>query len=227
MENMQYAYFIGCLFLLSVWLLFFVLRKDLRKEMFFGSILALPFGLIESLWVPEYWNPPSLFNLMSKYGSGIESFLLCFVCGGVAAVIYEIISRKKVVKIRLKSKYLFGPYISIIAIFVLLEFLFVDQTIYNVIIALLTGAIIIAVKRKDLIVQIALGGIFFSLVYFLLFAIFNKLFPGYISLTYTLENLWGIMILGVPLEEVVTSFGVGAVWSSFYEYIRGYKTKDL
>jgi len=224
---MQYAYFIGCLIFFIIWLLFFVLRKDLRKEIIFGSILALPFGLSEYLWVPEYWNPPSLFNLISKYGVGIESFLFCFICGGTAAVIYEIITRKKVVKIRLQRKYLFGPYISVIIIFLSLEFIFTEKTIYNAIISLLIGAAIIAIKRKDLIGQIIFGGIFFAIVYFLLFFIFSKLFPDYISTAYTIENIWGIMVLGVPLEEIIASFGVGALWSSFYEYIRGYRTKDL
>jgi len=224
---MQYAYFIGCLIFLIVWLLFFVLRKDLRKEMIFGSILALPFGFVERLWVPEYWNPPSLFNLISNYGTGIESFLFYFICGGIAAVIYEIISRKKTVKIRLKHKYFFGPYILVIIIFLLLDFLFTDKTIYNAIVSLLIGAIIIAIKRKDLIGQIIFGGIFFAIVYFLLLLIFSRLFPDYISITYALENLCGIMILGIPLEEIATSFSAGAVWSCFYEYIRGYRTKDL
>jgi len=36
-----------------------------------------------------------------------------------------------------------------------------------------------------------------------------------------------VIISGVPLEEILISFGVGAVWSSFYEYIRGYRTKDI
>ena len=224
---MQYAYLIGCLIFFIVWLLFFILRKDLRKEIIFGSILALPFGFSEYLWVPEYWNPPSLFNLISKYGVGIESFLFFFICGGTAAVVYEIIGRKKTVKTRLKYRYLFGPYISVALIFILLEFLFADKTIYNAIISLLIGAIIIAIKRKDLINQIIFGGIFFAIVYFLLFLIFNRLFPDYISMTYTLENLWGIIVLGVPLEEIITSFGVGAAWSSFYEYIKGYRTKNL
>ena len=224
---MQYAYLIGCLIFFIVWLLFFTLRKDLRKEIIFGSILALPFGFVERLWVPEYWDPPSLFNLISEYGVGLESFFFCFICGGTAAVIYEIISRKKTVKTRLKHRYLFGPYISVAIIFILLEFLFADKTIYNAIISLLIGAIIIAIKRKDLIGQIIFGGIFFAIVYFLLFLIFNRLFPDYTSTTYALENLWGIIVLGVPLEEIIISFGAGAAWSSFYEYIKGYRTKNL
>lgn len=224
---MQYAYFIGCLIFFSVWILFFLSRKDLRKEMIFGSLLFLPFGFSEALWVPEYWNPPSLFNLISTYGFGIESFFFCFVCGGVAAVVYEIIARKRTVKIRGRQKFLFGPYISIILIFICLDFIFPSITIYNAIVSLLIGAVIIAIKRKDLIGQIIFGGIFFAIIYFLLFVVFNKIFPEYVSIAYNLEYIWGIIILGVPIEEILTSFAAGAVWSSFYEYIRGYRTKDL
>ncbi len=223
----QYAYFIGCLIFFLVWLAFFILRKDLRKEMIFGSLLALPFSFSEILWVPEYWNPPSLFNLISKYGVGIESFLFCAICGGVAAVAYEVVYRKKTVKMRLKSKYLFGPYILVAVIFVLLELFIPEKTIYNAMVSSLAGIIIIAVKRKDLIMQIIAGGTSFLAIYFIFFLIFGKLFPGYISFAYTLENLWGIMILGIPLEELMTSFGAGSLWSSFYEYIKGYRTKDL
>ena len=224
---MQYAYSIGCLIVLFVWLLFFILRKDLRKEIIFGSILSLPFGFSDYLWVPEYWNPPSLFNLISNYGVGIESFLFFFLCGGIAAVVYEVIARKKTVRIRGKRKYLFVSYILIILIFISLEFIFPERTIYNAIISLLIVATIIVVRRKDLISQIIFGGIFFAIVYFILFVIFNKIFPDYVLAVYTLENIWGIIVLGVPLEEIAISFGVGAVWSSFYEYIKGYKTRKI
>jgi len=157
---MQYAYFIGCLILFLFWLSFFVLRKDLRREIIFGSLLALPFGFIEYLFVPEYWNPPSFFNLIGKFGIGLESFFFFFTVGGIAAVIYEVINRKKTVKFRLGHKFFFGPYLVAILIFVFLELLFSGQTIYNLIISSLIGATMIAVKRKDLIVQIILGGLF-------------------------------------------------------------------
>ena len=224
---MQFAYFVGCLIFLSVWILFFALRKDLRKEIIFGSLLAMPFGLSESLWVSEYWDPPSLFNLISKYGVGIESFLFCFICGGVAAVIYEIIAKKRIVKIQGRRKLLFGPYIFIILFFLFLEFIFPEKTIYSAVISLLIGATIIAFRRKDLIIQIIFGGIFFTIVYFFLFYIFTKIYPDYIYSVYSLENMFGIMILGVPLEEILVSFGAGAIWSSFYEYIMGYRVKGL
>ncbi len=224
---MQYGYFTGCLILFAVWLAFFVLRKDLRKEIIFGSLLALPFGFAEFLVVPEYWNPPSLFNLIGRYGVGLESFLFFSMAGGIAAVAYEVIGRKRTIKIKSKGKLLFLPYLIVVLVFIVLEIILPTKTIYNTIFTLLLGATIIAIKRRDLIVQIVLGAVFFGLIYFLLLFVFNKLFPGFILATYTLENFWGIMILGVPLEEIALGFSGGACWSTLFEYIRSYRTKDL
>ncbi|PLX21276.1 hypothetical protein C0584_03055 [Candidatus Parcubacteria bacterium] len=56
--KMQYAYFIGCLIIASVWGVIYFYRKDLRKEIVFGSFLGAPFGISEFLYVPEYWTPP-------------------------------------------------------------------------------------------------------------------------------------------------------------------------
>jgi len=195
--------------------------------MIFGSLLALPFGFIERLLVPEYWSPPSLFNLIGRFGVGLESFLFFFAAGGITAVIYEVIDKKKTVKLRLGHKSFFGPYLFVALIFVCLELLLPSQTIYNMIITALMGTTIIALKRKDLIAQIILGGILFGFIYLLLFGIFNRLFPDYITAIYTLDNLWGIMIWGVPLEEIAMGFGAGACWSTLFEYIQGYRTRNL
>lgn len=46
-------------------------------------------GLTEPLFVPEYWAPPSLFDLASRTGFDIESFIFSFAIGGIAVVIYE------------------------------------------------------------------------------------------------------------------------------------------
>lgn len=195
--------------------------------MIFGSLLGLPFGLSEFLYVPEYWNPPSLFNLIEKIGFGIESLSFGFFVAGICSVIYEVIDRKKTVKIKSSHKSHIVPYVIIIFMYIILEFVFSTKTIYNLIIALLIGAIIIAFRRKDLIMQIITSGIIFAFLYFFLFTIFNKLFPAFVSLIYSLENFWGISILEVPLEEIVFAFSVGACWSTLFEYIRGYRTRSL
>ncbi|PIN93121.1 hypothetical protein COU56_03855, partial [Candidatus Pacearchaeota archaeon CG10_big_fil_rev_8_21_14_0_10_31_9] len=61
--------------------------------MFWVSLLTMPFGLTEPLFVPEYWSPPSLFNLAVKTGFDIESLIFCFAVGGIGTVIYELFFR--------------------------------------------------------------------------------------------------------------------------------------
>ncbi len=218
-----YGYFIGCLILGIVWLLILIVRKDLRKEILFGSLLGLPFGFSELLIVPEYWNPPSIFNLIHKLGFGIESFIFAFFVAGIAAVAYEFITKSKLKRIKSDHKTHIFPYIAVMLWFVALEIFIPSKTVFNLCFALLAGAGIIAIKRPDLIKQIVISGFIFGVLYTLLFFFFMKLFPGFIQQTYSLQNFLGVFILGVPIEETLFAFSVGACWSTFFEYIRGYK----
>ena len=77
------------LILLGIWLIIFLLKKSIRKKMFLVSLFTMPFGLTEPLFVPEYWDPPSLFNLAANTGFDIESLIFSFAIGGIGAVIYE------------------------------------------------------------------------------------------------------------------------------------------
>ena len=65
---MQFVWFIWSLIILALWAIIYLLRKESRKEMLKMSLITMPFGLTEPLFVPEYWFPPSLFNLAIKTG---------------------------------------------------------------------------------------------------------------------------------------------------------------
>src|SRR3989337_4225310 len=79
------------LILLGIWFAIFLFRPFVRKEMFWVSLFSMPSGLTEPLFVPEYWNPPSLFDLAARTGFDIESLIFSFAVGGVAAALYEAI----------------------------------------------------------------------------------------------------------------------------------------
>ena len=59
----DYVWLIWSLIILAVWGMIFLFRKDYRKVMLKMSLITMPFGLTEPLFVPQYWNPPSLFDL--------------------------------------------------------------------------------------------------------------------------------------------------------------------
>ena len=58
------------LILFVIWIIIFIFSKS-KEEMFIVSLFTMPFGLTEPLFVPAYWNPPSLFNLAADIGFDI------------------------------------------------------------------------------------------------------------------------------------------------------------
>src|SRR3989344_6924470 len=87
-------WFVFSLILFIIWVIIFIFNKG-KKEMLIVSALTMPFGLTEPLFVPEYWSPPSLFNLAFKTGFDIESLIFSFAIGGIGSIIYESIFKSK------------------------------------------------------------------------------------------------------------------------------------
>jgi hypothetical protein len=67
------------------------------------------------------------------------------------------------------------------------------------------------------------GAMSFTVLYFLMFRIVLFLYPEFIQRYYTIKNLLGIYVFGIPIEELLFAAAGGAVWSVAYEYLHGYK----
>jgi len=223
---MQYAYFIGTLLVLLPGLVVFALRKDLQKEMLWAGAVALPFGFSE-IFFREYWRPPSLFNLIERVGFGIEDFLFVFSVGCIAAIVYEVIAKRRLQKLRQTKGTHLLPYVILALAYAGLEGFSPFTSIYNAMLALFISAAFIAIVRHDLIPQIIVAAMLFGGLYFLLFLAFNYLFPGYISSVYRPEAVRLGLVFGVPLPEILFAISVGALWSALYEYTRGFRTRPL
>jgi hypothetical protein len=210
------------------WLLFFLIRKDLRREMIWASFLGLPFGIIDYFLVPEYWHPQSLFSLMDNYGVGMESFIFLFLMSGTVSVIYEFFEGVKIRKSGGKKKaFGFLPLFLVVISFFSLVFLFSLQAIHSFMLAGLIGALGIFYLRRDLFKQMAFSAFFFAFFYFAVFFLTVRVFPGFVEAFYNLPNLWGFLVAGVPLEELAAGFFAGAFWSVFYECAQSYKEKMI
>jgi hypothetical protein len=220
----KYIYLTGGVILLIVWLSIFRQRKDLRQALLFGSLLALPFGFTEFLFVPQYWSPPSLFNLIAKIGFGIESFLFGFTAGGIMSVIFEVVEKAKLKKPKRQSHHHLVAYLVVIIVFLGLEVIFPSKSIYNLSFSFIAGSVIIAWYRYDLIKQILLGGLFFAIFYTIFFFALRELFSPVFYQIYNVKNLVNIYIFKVPLEEVLFAFTGGACWSTMYEFYSNYRT---
>lgn len=220
------------LIFLGIWIVTFIFRRGLRKEMLWVSFFTMLFGFTEPLFVPEYWSPPSLFNLAAKTGFDIESFIFAFAVGGIGSVLYEEIVKvrhEKMSRYEMHSKrhrYHLFALLSPFILFTLLELLTSLNPIYSAVIAMFAGGIVAIFCRPDLAKKTFIGGFLFLALYFVFFSFFNLVYPYAVQQFWNLNTISGILIFGVPLEELLFAFTFGMMWSSVYEHFRGYKLRE-
>ena len=182
-----------------------------------------PFGLTEPIFVPEYWNPPSLFELAQRTGFDIESIIFSFAIGGIAAVLYNIILHKRVEVLNLAERHrrrhrwhrwaLAVPFIS----FPLFYFL-PWNPIYAGIAAMVLGAIAAVLCRPDLKSNTLVGGVLFLALYTIFLLGLKWSVPDYVEQVWNLKALSGILVYGLPIEELMFGFSFGLVWTGIYEH---------
>lgn len=232
---MQYAWLVWSLILLVIWAAVYLSlkSKESRKEMLVVSFWTSLLGLTEPLFVPEYWSPPSLFDLAMKTGFDIESLLFAFGVGGLAVVMYESIFRIKHERISVEEKHQPRHKFHLLAllsapiIFILLLIFTGLNPIYSTFIALIGGGLLTWYCRPDLKKKMFVSAFIFLGIYFVYFLTFIAIYPGYVEQVWNLSVISGILILGVPLEELLFAFGLGFLWSSVYEHIKWYRIKKV
>lgn len=219
-------YLLGSLFLLLIWFLIFVFQKKLRREMLIASLLITPAAITEVFFVPGYWLPDTVGNPKLS----VEDFIFTFAVGGIIAVIYELFMKGKVKHQRLCNcfsgevihGFILGTGVVVVfATYFLLKINFM----YAVYLGIITDIVLIILTRPDLIKKVLYSGLIFGFLYFLFFLSFSFFIPGFIK-HWSLESLSGIVLLGVPLEEIVWAIGTGALLGPIYEYLLSIKLSE-
>lgn len=228
--NRTYAYVIASTILFVVWVIFYILKPESRKKILLVSLLTAPLGLTEPLFVPSYWLPFTLFDLARRTRFDLESLLFSFAVGGIAAILYESFVRKSRIQITFHeihaSRHRFHR-LALLSPIVSFGFLYLFtplNPIYSASIAMLIGAVATAFCRPDLLKPMLVGSLLFVSLYFAVFLVgFVWLSPGYVQAVWNLPAISGVLVLGVPIEELLWAATLGAMWSSVYEHFTWYK----
>lgn len=171
---------------------------------------------------PIYWHPRLLFDLNIKAGGyGLEDGLFIFLVGALATLSYEFIFRKRI-KYKYKHKHHLAAIGASLLLYITLLF-FITNPIYPLIASTFFGAFVIWFKRHDLIKHSMVGGFVFLTTYFAIFFIMNLIFPEFVKETWDLSINSGVLISGIPLEELLWALSLGFFWSPIYEYEHGTK----
>lgn len=218
-----YVWFVWSLAFLVPWLLLWYYFPKHRRAMLWASVFTAPFGLTEPLFVPEYWTPPSLFDLAMTTGFDIESLIFCFGIGGVGAVLVNVLAKKRPEAVpadeRDSRRHRFHRW-ALATPFLLFPVLWILpwNPIYPGIVAMFAGAVATVTCRPDLGGSSVLGAVIFVVYYSTFLFGLEFLAPGYIDRVWNLEVLTGFTVLGLPVEEILFAAGFGAYWAGVYEH---------
>lgn len=216
----QYVWFFWSGSLLLPWIVLFTTFKAHRRAMLWASLFTTPFGLTEPIFVPEYWNPPSLFDLAHRTGFDIESLIFCFGIGGVA-ISYNVLTQTRLEPMGLADRHALrhrfhrlaigAPFLSFPVFF-----LFGWNPIYPSIVAMVVGALANVACRPDLKSTTWIGGLLFLVYYTIFLQGLLWVSPGYVERVWNLSTLSGLGIVGMPIEELVFAITFGMYWSGVY-----------
>ncbi|MBI2888977.1 MAG: hypothetical protein HYY10_03595 [Candidatus Liptonbacteria bacterium] len=223
----MYAYLTSSVIFGLIWLALFLYRKDLRYEILFVSFLFLPFGFTQPLFVPEYWNPAVIHKFFGLFD--VESLLHTFFIGGVAASLYEeifgyaLVPSRRFHPRRAHAYMIYGSLLLSTAVLVFVKL----YTSYSVLWAWFIVVTLLApyflVTRPDLAKPSALAGVTFMALYVLVLRFVDFAFGGFIVREWNFQGTWGVLVLGIPLEEYIYGFFLGMVFGTVYEEVKNLK----
>ena len=214
------TYLIASLIAMAIWLALYLHRKDLRKEMFVVSSIVALLGLYMEafFWTKDWWRPPTITGTVI----GIEDLLFGFAFGGIAAVVYEEIFKRKlsrqIVAERNHRVHLLIVLGLSVSIGLIGQFVLGLTSANTWMLAIGAPTVVMLCIRRDLITNSLATGAILTLIAFVVFSILNFIEPGFVYSWWLFENLSGTIVLGVPLEDVIWFFTAGAFLGPVYEF---------
>jgi len=199
--------------------------------MLLASLWTSLLGFTEPFFVPEYWNPPSLFDLAHRIGFDIESFIFSFGIGGIVVVIYERVFRVSHEQMKFREHHSARHryhLLSVLSAPIIFFFLIATTSlnpIYSAMIAMVVGGFFSWYCRPDLKKKMIVSALVFLGIYFVYFLTLIGFYPGYVEQVWNLKHISGILVFGIPLEELLFALSFGFFWSSMYEHIKWYRIK--
>jgi Lycopene cyclase len=215
------AYLIGALLFVPVWLALYWRYPAGRREMLVMSgifvVIGVPMELL--IYSKDWWHPETI----SGTTVGIEDVIYSIGNGGYMAALFGAVFRGQPVPARAAPGWL-ARLAPLAAISLLPLALFYGLGVHSFVgttIGSLIALGLILAKRRDLIhVGLVTAGIGTALaipVYFIMEAVF----PGWIAATWDLRRLSGILVAGIPLEDLVWYLYTSALWSTYYKFATG------
>ena len=221
-DQYRYAYLIGGCLILAAWIVTYRRRADLRREMvvmgLLGVLYAVPHEYL--IWTRDWWHPPTVTGTRI----GIEDVIYAFGNSGMLAVVAALVLRQRADRVeRVPSPAVrVFPY----AINALVPPLLVLAGLHSFLASAAGAAIAVGLMvrlRPDLAgvaaASAGIGALVVMPVYWTLVA----LFPGLVGAIWDLRHLSGIIVLGIPIEDLIWYAYTAAFCGTYFKFAAGYR----
>jgi hypothetical protein len=224
MLSLSYAYLLATLLFGILWLVPFVAKKDLRRKMLRASVAGAIAGPISQYWfLKDYWRPE--YILGGSFGIIEDLLFSFFIFGFTVAMIHIPFRVKDAPKEDSRRKsgwvYVLALVFQVLAFLIFTDF-FGINSIYSSAIGLALFALIMWHERPDLIRFSLLGGLGWVVLVLLGYRIILLIWPNFIDTWWAWDNISGIRIFQIPIEEFMWFGTWGLVGSIIYEWRHGF-----
>ena len=220
--DIQYSYLGYSLIFLLVWVVFYILRPDLRRRMLIFSLIIMPLGPLSEFWfLRDYWRRPTI----TGYPISIEDAIFSFAIGGIAYGIYKVFFNMSVAEGHEQPRgWLVIAFLVIIILplFILTDVFHVNS-IFSSTVSLLLIAVLTWVMRPDLLKPSIASGILVLVLFFVVYKGMQVIFPSAIEYWCMGCNPSGLRISGINIEELLWDFSWGLAGGTMVEAITGEK----
>lgn len=230
-DSFRYAYLVGNVFFLAVWLLIFWRAGALRRPMLVMSAITASFGPISELWYfADYWRPDIALPLPI---GGVEDVLFGFSIGGIGAFAYEALFVRGICRCEekhLKREWFLFVFFALVgaSMVILNNFLGLNSIFASSLGMIVVSAIMLAM-RPDLFINAIGSALLVAGVMFTIYFLGQELFP---SAHFWMLRIWklsgtpqGVIIFKhIPWTEMLWGLSWGLVWGPMYEFLVGART---
>lgn len=211
-------YLVGALFFLLAWCVLFALAAKSRRAMLWSSLACGHAGPVSEYWhLKDYWGPDYLSEFrIGDWVFGVEDYLFAFAYAGISAGIFDLLIRRSgerdltefswpgFAKLVLCGACVLGGMAALAALAI--------NSVPAIVIAFLVGAMFILARHPPWVpAAMGAGAIAAGLTFLAYWGFYFRLFPGLLEGWWRPEALSGVLLAGVPLEEVVWA-GAAAVF---------------
>jgi len=221
----NYSYLLGTLAVGVFWVHFFFVRADLRSPMLLLSFLFGIGGVLsEFVYIRDWWSP----NTVTGTPVGIEDFLFGFFFSGAVAMAYDVMLKKSHEPHTSQKKHVRFRYIAltISVIFFGSALVFQLSSFIATVLAFGVCIFLILSLRRDLLGNAALSSLFATFLALIFFGVPELIHSGWITATWSFENLSGDFVLFIPVEDFLWFAMAGAFIGPLFKYWGKYQVTD-